>query len=326
MKFFDQTINQHYLSQVEQRLNTFNPNASHRNQKIYCFEILKRGNSDEIQLGAPQEKRIEKNLSLDDLFTFDVVPNANLRLNLEILFQQYEKKVHVCTESILRKIETKSEDITDDLIALFSVKLLNFIRNPYSIPKFLDTFKGIGNFRPTDPLYNAFFQAVLNGRKPHQHARCKELNISDEQYLDWLGTLFMLLSPLLPSQKSMFDQVISKIFLNKNSCVGVLVSTYSKEKCLLSDRSFCTSSQENQIESMDFNLRDSAFIAYFFGERITFFPKDTHPELLELSETLPNVNVVLAKDNISLLRCFNARVINQSDRRVFCATKENILF
>ena len=196
MKFLDSTVNQHYLSQVEQRLNACNPNALHSNQKIYSFEILKRGNSDEIKLGDPEGKKIKVNLALDDLFTFDVEPKANLRQNLEALFQRYEQNVHICTESLLKKIEAKSGDISEDLISLFSAKLLNFIRNPNSIPKILDTFRGIVNFRPTNPEHDALFQAVLHGRKPQQYARCKELQISDIQYREWLGMLFMLLNPL----------------------------------------------------------------------------------------------------------------------------------
>jgi hypothetical protein len=36
------TANQHYVSQVEQRLNSLNPNSAPRNRRIYSFTLVDR--------------------------------------------------------------------------------------------------------------------------------------------------------------------------------------------------------------------------------------------------------------------------------------------
>ena len=327
MKLLNDTAKQHYLSQVEQRLNTCNPAAISRNQKIHAFEILQRGTSDEIKLGPAGEKLIGSNLSLHDLFSFDVEPRANLRQNFEGLFQRYEQRLQTHTEALLIKAEVKSANIAEELIALFSAKLLNFMRNPYSVPKILDTFKSITKLRPTDPQQDRLLQLVLNGRKPHQAAMCKRLGLSDIQYHHWLATLFMMLTELSPGRESMFDGIVRQMFTDKKHAVGVMISMYTKEKCLLSDRSFSTNLREPHVDGMDFNLRHDAFIRYVFASRKAMLPPNTRPNLMALCETLdPKVDVYYFVDDMTQLRYFNMNVINQSHSRVFCAAKEGIVF
>ena len=42
MDFEDPTVRQHFVSQVEQRLNAINPSAEDRNQRIYRFRLIDR--------------------------------------------------------------------------------------------------------------------------------------------------------------------------------------------------------------------------------------------------------------------------------------------
>jgi hypothetical protein len=327
MKLLNDTANQHYLSQVEQRLNTCNPTAIRRNQKIYAFEIQKRGTSDEIKLGPATQKPIAGNLTLHDLFSFDVEPKSNLRQNFEALFQRYEESLRTHTEALLKKAEVRSADISDELIALFSAKLLNFMRNPYSIPKMLDTFKGFAGLRPVDPNQDRFLQLVLNGRKPHQKAMCRRLGLSDTQYLHWLGTMFLMLHELSPGKETMFDGMVRNLFTNKDYSVEVMISMYSTENCLLSDRSFSTNLQVLEKDGMDFNLRHNAFIRYVFARRTALLPSDTPPDLIAMSRILePRITVHYSVDDMTQLRYYNQNVINQSHSRVFCASNAGILF
>ncbi|RFB73804.1 MULTISPECIES: hypothetical protein [unclassified Herbaspirillum] len=329
MKLLSNTINQHYLPQVEQRLNTCSaPGVDRRKQRIYKFEIQQRGTSDEIKLGPAAKKLIEGNLSLDDLFSFDVEPRANLRHNFEALFQRYEEQLKTHTEALLKKAEVRSADIVDELFALYSAKLLNFIRNPYVIHKSLDTFKSFKNHHPTDPESNHLFQLVLNGRKPHQVETCKRLGITNVQYREWLGILFMLLTELEPGQENMLDAVVRQMFTDKKQAVFVMISMYTKEKCLLSDRSFSTNVLQGPDKmGMDFNLRHDAFIRYVFISRAASLPPDMHPDRIAFFETLDQpVNAFYVVDDLMQLRGFNMNVINQSHSSVFCAAKDGILF
>jgi len=327
MKMLNDTANQHYLSQVEQRLNTCNPNANPRNQKIYAFEIQKSRASKEPKLGLATEESISGNLSLHDLFSFDIEPKAKLRQNFETLFHRYEERLQTHTEALLKKAEVKSTDVAEELIVLFSSKLLNFMRNPYSVPKMLDTFQSITSFRPIDPEQDRLFQLVLNGRKPHQATMSMRLGLSDIQYRRWLGTLFLMLSEFGPGQESMFDATVRNLFTSKKNTVGVMISTYGKEKCLLSDRSFSTNLQVPGVNGMDFNLRHNAFIRYVFASRAALLQPNIHPDLIAMSETLdPTVNIFYLVDDMEQLRNYNMNVINQSHSRVFCSAKDGIVF
>ena len=88
MKIENETRNQHYLSQVEQRLNSFNPDDKKKKQRIYTFNIIDREDY-KISLLSDKGSLIENNLSLEDLFSFDVV-DKKIRANLETLFHAYE--------------------------------------------------------------------------------------------------------------------------------------------------------------------------------------------------------------------------------------------
>ena len=83
------TRHQHFVSQGEQRLNALNPQADPRNQRIYSFEVVNR-ESYSLALENPTGRVIGSNLSLSDLFSFDVPGDSRLRLNFESLFQKYE--------------------------------------------------------------------------------------------------------------------------------------------------------------------------------------------------------------------------------------------
>lgn len=327
MKLLNDTIRQHYVSQVEQRMNTCTPGADKKNQKIYVFEIDRRGTEDELHLRPAVKQSISSNLVLEDLFSFDIEPGTRLRQNFELLFGRYEHDLQNRIEQLLKKIDERSNDISEDLIELYKAKLMSFLRNPYSVAKVLNTFRGVHNLRPTDPVLDRTFQLVLEGRKPHQAAMCKRLGISDDQYRQWLAVMFMVLTEMAPGHKSFFESTVDGLFADTKFFVGVLICIYTEKKCLLSDRSFSTNLQSDRAEGMDFNLRHNAFIRYVFGNRRAMLPPDTAPYLLDLSEKLPpKINVYHAIDDLAQLKNFNMNVINQSHSRVFCSTDTDILF
>ena len=57
------TRNQHFVTQGEQRLNALNPQADPRNQRIYSFEVVDRENY-KLALESPIGRPIGSNLSL----------------------------------------------------------------------------------------------------------------------------------------------------------------------------------------------------------------------------------------------------------------------
>lgn len=173
------TRNQHFVSQVEQKLNASNPNSTGKNFRIFSFRIADR-DAYRIELEDPRGFAIKTTLSLFDLYSFDVEGGGKLRMNLEELFRNYEDNVEVHTKSLLEKLAAGGADVKTELIELFTVKLLNFVRNPYCVQKVLNSFPSIGRYEPTDPELLAVYRRVIEGRKRHQSHLCEQLGISQE--------------------------------------------------------------------------------------------------------------------------------------------------
>src|ERR1019366_10189967 len=95
--------NQHFISQVEQRLNAINPNALPRNQRIYKLRVVDREDR-RLMLANENGSPIKANLSLSDLFSFDIDLDGRLRENFESLFNDYEASIPIHTEGVLRKL------------------------------------------------------------------------------------------------------------------------------------------------------------------------------------------------------------------------------
>jgi len=161
MKFQNETKNQHYLSQIEQRFNAINPSAKHTHQKIYSYKLIDR-ESHAFKLENSGGLKIEKTLSLDHLFSFEVIKEKNIIYNFENLFNQYESTIKENTESLLKKTRMATgEDVKKEVLNLFLSKFLNFLRNPYSIHKVLNTFSQVKNIKPTSTHHLENFEKVL---------------------------------------------------------------------------------------------------------------------------------------------------------------------
>jgi hypothetical protein len=159
------TANQHYVSQIEQRLNSLNTNAALRNRRIYSFTIVDR-EAFVLSLDSSNGRLISQNLVIRDLFSFDVIRDNTSRFNFETLFQQYEADMESNTAALLRKLDQGSGDIKKEILEIFVAKFINFLRNPYSVKKVLDTIGSVLRFHPTEPELLARYNAVLAGRKP----------------------------------------------------------------------------------------------------------------------------------------------------------------
>jgi hypothetical protein len=85
---------------------------------------------------------------------------------------------------LLAKLNLGSNEIKVEIIGLFAVKLLNFIRNPFCVEKVLNTFPGIAGYNPTDQDLLSSYHRILSGKKPHQVHLTGKLGISDAQYVE----------------------------------------------------------------------------------------------------------------------------------------------
>jgi hypothetical protein len=324
------TRNQHFVTQGEQRLNALNPEADPRNQRIYSFEVVDRENH-KLILENPSGRAIGKTLSLFDLFSFDVSDESRLRLNFETQFQKYEGYIKDHTKSLLAKLNAGSGDIKAEIIDLFAAKMLNFVRNPFSIVKVLNSFAGLASYDPTDPALLADYRRVVSGRKPHQAHICAELGISEAQYVEWLRVLFMLLVPMAPGQPNFFEDVIRRLLENKKMHVAAVVSEYDSARCLLSDRGFSQPIEQGSHMGFSFNLCATAFVDYVFLDPATSLQGKASPQFVAQAianwERLPEkqISVTFLRNNLDMLARFNHRAIEQCYKRVYCSVKDGLV-
>ena len=247
------TRNQHFLPRVEQKLNALNPQAADRNLRIYSFQLVNRERYS-LALESPNGRPIGSNLSLFDLFSFDVPGDSRLRLNFEALFQKYEANIEAHTKGLLAKLNARGGDIKVEIIDLFAAKLLNFVRYPFSIVKVLNTFPGLAAYEPVDPALLADYRRIISGKKPHQAHLCDRLGISNRQYLEWLRVLFMLLMQTGEGRPNLFEAVIKALLEDKKKHVAAFVCEYDHDRCLLSDRGFSQPIPDGEHMAFSFNL------------------------------------------------------------------------
>ena len=254
--------------------------------------------------------------------------DSRLRLNFESLFHKYEGYIEAHTQSLLAKLNTGSRDIKAEIIDLFAAKLLNFVRNPFSIVKVLDSFPGLASYDPTGPALLADYRRIVSGRKPHQAHLCAQLDISDAEYVEWLRLLFMLLVPMAEGRPNFFEEMIKGLLENRKMYVAAFVCEYDSARCLLSDRGFSQPIAEGPHMAFSFNLCATAFMDFIFADPATLVQGKASPEFIAQAiaswERLPekNVNVTFLRNNLDMLARYNRRVVEQCCKRVYCSVKD----
>ena len=319
------TANQHYVSQVEQRLNSLNPTANQLNQRIYSFTVADR-ETFTLSIDSPRGRSISKNLVLRDLFSFDVIRDNASRFNFEAFFQQYEADMEYNTIALLRKLEQGSGDLKKEILEIFVAKFMNFLRNPYSVRKVLNTIGNVLRFRPTDPELRAQYNAVLAGRKPHQAHLCAQLDIGTEQFQIWLSALFMMLVRPAPNEVNLMESIVKQVFERPSGFPMVCVYRYSGEhvdkRCLLSDRGYATPLPQEPHLSFSFNLSSTAYIVYVFASIEELNLPYVPPRMIDLYRTQQkNVRVVPFTNDLPALARYNQNVVYQCHHAVYSSSR-----
>ena len=340
VELINTTKHQHYLPQVEQRLNAANPRGARDRQRIYSFKLVDREQRT-LQLENPKGRLISENLAIRDLFSFDVAPDNGLRANFETLFGRYEGVVKATTVRVLdrlkadgaarengRNFKEVDPSFHQDLKVLFTAKILNFARNPYCVEKVLNTFGVLANYEPTCSQKRAYFERILNGRRPHQQWLCQELGITDQNYVDWLKALFMLFVERDKSEgdeNSILAGMTTSLFEGPQRAVGVMICTYADPVCLVSDRAFSTSVRENGKDGFDFNLTSHAFIRYVFGQLDALVPHA--PSWVVQGYHRPPKELLFhhRTDDMTQLGGYNRNVIYQCAQPVYSAIKMPVI-
>jgi hypothetical protein len=317
-----ETKNQHFISQAELRLNSLNPRASQENQRIYSFEMTDR-ESFGYKLSSNRGNKIEGSLSIHDLFSFAVV-DRKLRLNFEKFFTRYEGRIRSDTESLLLKIAKSDSDIKEEVINLFVAKFLNFVRNPYSVEKILNTFTILQDFNPAQEPWKGNFVKLLSGHRPQQEYLCSQLGITHNQYVTWLGTLFMLLSKFRDGEPNFMEETIRSLFENSDTVVFVMIYRYTNRTCVVSDQGYTIPVSDEKHVAFDFNLSSNAFIRYMFGDLESLTPNGVPQKIIDMYKAQKKkVKVFPFENDMNELEVYNQRTLYQCHSRIYSSAKEN---
>lgn len=322
MDYLTVAQNQHFVSQAEQRLNASNPQAKRENQRINAF-LVEGSDQRTYRLETPDGLKISKNLSFRDLFSFDIVSSSH-RHALEEKFHQYESDITTHTLELLRKLSTSETDIKREVVELFASKLLNFLRNPHSIKKVLNTFGSAADYSPSDSTLRRDYERVLVGSRPHQEHVCRVFELTAGEYERWLRCLFILLSPGDATGHTHFDHTIKAMFEGSYVIVRVhrYTSTLSEHVCLLSDRGFTICSEAPSILCFDFNLTARAFVQFAFADIAAHVPPGIPQAVVDILKERREVQLFHTVNDLDALAHYNANTLHQCNRRVFCAATQ----
>lgn len=327
--FKNSTKNQHFISQVEQKQNSINPLVERNKRRIFEFEILNREQYF-FKLTNEDGVKIEKNLSINDLYTFDIL-NDSTRINFENFFNKFENKIEKLTNNLQQKIKSKECISEQEIIDLVSAKFLNFLRNPFSIKKILNSFYPLQNFIPADESLLIEFRKINSNNIYIHPEQLNKLDVSIEQYLNWLRTIFIAVTVDIGG-KSIAEFLVERLFDPESNVILLVLNIYDSQTCLLSDRGYVDygALYENKPFAMGFNLNKNMFLTVVIknnslDEFINEYP-DIKPQLDPLKAKgqskfiQSGIDLNVFYNNVEFLQAYNSNVMFQCQKNFYGST------
>jgi len=326
MNYIDLTKNQHYLSQIEQRLNSI----AGAEQKIFSFTLQDR-ESCTVKLDNKKGTRIQSNLSFSDLYTFEFLDNG-YRKNFEREFSKYEEKIKIATFALVEKLKEKNNDILIELNDVLCLKFLNLIRNPWNIRKVLNTFGAFTDLYPrSEQLLKEYL--LLESRDDGGLERvCRVFNVSKKEYILWMRVIFLSMVDF-DNNESMLENLIRAMLEDKKYATGLYIygisEAYSDKKPLLSDRAFVDFSDPTEPSLfVAFNLNANYFIKFGLMD-VKHFMEQKCPHGMNKEKVLSQfynqqkkIQIHFSEDNedvLSALANYNMNAVYQCHSKVFCS-------
>ncbi|HEU4818466.1 hypothetical protein [Janthinobacterium sp.] len=313
------TENQHFIAQAVQGLNA----APSENGKISHIQVYRRVGENTISLVNKGGLPIRHNLALLDLYTFDLT--GSLRRNFESLFQRYEEDLPRKTLSLVKKIRANTLDLHDEIISIIGSKMLDFIRNPYSIHKCLAMFPNFATFHPTSAESNEIYQRIWDGNNPRQERICRLLGITSFEYRRWLVTIFMLTYEHPGMSETFLDQIIHSLITSRENYAATHFFIYDRPAVLLSDRSFNEIDNE-KIFAMEFHASAELIVTFMVLNlnewefkkplKITKKSIDAFKNFRE-----PMLQAFIVKNEEEILKSYNQRTVAYCHQNVYGVAK-----
>lgn len=251
------TENQHFVSQKVQSLNA----SPSPNGEISHIKAYRRIGENAISPANKGGRPIRHNLALIDLYTFDI--EGKLRRNFETLFHRYESEVAQHTLSLMEKALAGRDDMHEEVLGIIRAKLLDFVRNPYNVRTCLSMFPQMVSFRFKDARADEIHSRVLRGHNPRQGRICKILDITPQEYRNWLATIFLLLYPVTEQGEPLLNMIINGIIMDKTKISGSDILIYDNPVALLSDRAFNIALPSSSNFLLEFHVSSHMLISFY---------------------------------------------------------------
>jgi len=326
MNYIDATKNQHYLSQIEQRLNSI----PGKDNKIYSF-VLKDRETCTVELENVKGVGIQSNLSFIDLYTFEFL-DEGMRKNFESAFGVYESKIGSATSALLSKLNASDENILEELSDILRLKFLNFIRNPYNIVKVLNSIGVLADHFPVKEQLLEEYRKLEKRNDGGIQRICQIFDVTREQYLKWMKVIFLSLIDI-GGGETLLDNLIRELIENKEHATAATVygisDAHPDKKVALSDRSFVDYSGAADGNLMvAFNLNANYFIKFGIMD-VNSFMEAHAPEGIDkekVKEVFLNMKKTLhiyvqedSEEALSQLANYNENAVYQCHSKVFCS-------
>lgn len=254
--FASETKNQHYVSQVEQRENSCNKNASNKNQEIFKYT---RVNGDQFDDG--KRVKIATNQSDFDLFT--LAKKDSHRKNLENLMGNLESNYLTVVDKIERSCENHKNDEKvffteiDDIKKCLELKFLTQFRNPYLIKETLRLISFTKNFILDDDRHLEALIALYKAENNIDFLS-EKYGVTKDEYIAWLNTLVGLLLPV--NGQGLLSGMVNEIFESSEFGKRIYIHYYHTDCTLLPDCGILDETNENMI-IYRFNVTSKIIIA-----------------------------------------------------------------
>ncbi|QIC16467.1 hypothetical protein G3341_12580 [Providencia vermicola] len=253
--FASETKNQHFVSQVEQRENSCNKNASNKNQEIFKYTRV-----DESQFDDGKRVKISTNQSDFDLFT--LAKKDSQRKNLENLMGNLESNYLTIVDKIEKSCENHKNGVNiffteiDDIKKVLELKFLTRFRNPYLIKETLRLISFTKNFILDDDRH---LEALIALHKAENNIDflSKKYGVTKDEYISWLNTLVGLLLPIKGG--SLLSGMVNEFFEASEFGKKVFIYYYDNEGVLLPDCGTLDIAESDMI-TYGFNLTSKIFI------------------------------------------------------------------
>ncbi|CAN7520254.1 hypothetical protein ACFFQ5_09920 [Pseudomonas brassicacearum] len=342
--FKNDTRNQHFVSQAEQRLNSCSVDPYSKKAEIHRFDVVDKKRQ---QIRSNGKSLIRKNLAFQDLFTFARVGDSE-RINFERLFNKYEggypaqvaglldwitvarTRVDVTSESIdLQKIKGCDFAIfLKHVKYIYTYKLMNWLRNPYKIKEVLKNFDSYVDHCIDKPGAFALYVALTEKNNAEEKYICDSYGVSPKEYKEWIRLLLLFLYAEGDESTSL-DGFVDEFFLAKEFSTSILAFVFDKKCALLSDTGVIKEPLKTgpaiymNITKNCIILLQHAFVDGKYLDELMAklsLPESERERLMEILST--NVYGRLSINDEAMLAGYNKICVREAALQVFCASPD----